>query len=74
MEPFRVIIDEFVYYNRERKFNTEYKLNIINIFNKTFKYQGKKYTLKDIIRIFVKNALESVDNQKKYKEFIYYEG
>lgn len=41
MEPFRVIIDEFVYYNRERKFNTEYKLNIINIFNKTFKYQGK---------------------------------
>lgn len=74
MEPFRVIIDEFVYYNRERKFDTEYKLNIINIFNKTFKYQGKKYTLKDIIRIFVKNTLESVDNQKKYKEFIYYEG
>lgn len=74
MEPFRVIIDEFVYYNRERKFDTEYKLNIINIFNKTFKYQGKKYTLKDIIRIFVKNTLESVDNQKKYKDFIYYEG
>ena len=74
MEPFRVIIDEFVYYNRERKFDTEYKLNIINIFNKTFKYQGKKYTLKDIIKIFVKNTLESVDNQKKYKEFIYYEG
>lgn len=65
MEPFRVIIDEFVYYNRERKFDTEYKLNIINIFNKTFKYQGKKYTLKDIIKIFVKNTLESVDNQKK---------
>ena len=74
MEPFRVIIDEFVYYNQERKFDAEYKLNIINIFNKTFKYQGKKYTLKDIIKIFVKNTLESVNNQNKYKEFIYYEG
>lgn len=74
MEPFRVVIDNFVYYNQERKFDTEYKLDIINILNKTFKYQGKNYTLKDIIKMFVKNTLESINNSKNYKEFIYYEG
>lgn len=74
MEPFRVVIDNFVYYNQKRKFDTEYKLDIINILNKTFKYQGKNYTLKDIIKMFVKNTLESINNSKNYKEFIYYEG
>ena len=47
MEPFRVIIDNFVYFNKDRELNTEYKLDIVNIFNKTYEYQGKKYILKE---------------------------
>lgn len=74
MEPFKVVIDNFVYYNKDKEFNTDYKLNLINIFNKTYKYQNKKYTLKDIIKMYVKNTLESLENTKKYKEFIYDEG
>lgn len=74
MEPFRVVIDNFVYYNQERKLDTEYKLDIINILNGTFKYQGKNYTLKDIIKMFVKNTLESINNSENYKDFIYHEG
>lgn len=74
MEPFRVVIDNFVYYNQERKFDTEYKLDIVNILNGTFQYQGKNYTLKDIIKIFVKSTLESVNNLENYKEFVYHEG
>jgi len=74
MEPFRVVIDNFVYYNQERKFDTEYKLDIVNILNGPFKYQGKNYTLKDIIKMFVKSALESVNNLENYKEFVYHEG
>ena len=74
MEPFRIVIDNFVYYNQERKFDTEYKLDIVNILNGTFKYQGKNYTLKDIIRMFVKNTLESINNSENYKEFVYHEG
>lgn len=74
MEPFRVVIDNFVYYNQERKLNTEYKLDIINILNRTFKYQGKNYTLKNIIKMFVKNTLESINNSENYKDFIYHEG
>lgn len=74
MEPFRIVIDNFVYYNQERKLDTEYKLDIVNILNGTFKYQGKNYTLKDIIRMFVKSTLESINNSENYKEFIYHEG
>lgn len=73
MEPFRVVIDNFVYFNKNRDFDTNYKLDIINIFNNTFNYCGKKYVLKDIIRMFVKSALESVVDINKYKDFVYYE-
>ena len=74
MEPFRVIIDNFVYYNFKREFDSKYKLDIINILNSTYKYLNKNYTLKDIIKIYVKNTLDSVNNIDNYKDFIYYEG
>lgn len=74
MEPFRIIIDNFVYFNSSRELNSNYKLDIINIFNNNFKYQGKKYVLKDIIKMYVKSTLESLKDPEKYKEFIYNEG
>lgn len=72
MEPFRIIIDNFVYFNTDRKFDSKYKLDIINIFNNRFKYMEKMYTLKDIIKMYVKNTL-SFDNDL-YEDFIFYEG
>lgn len=74
MEPFRIIIDNFVYYNQNRELNTEYKLDIINIFNNRYSYEGKNYVLKDIIKMYVKNTLESMDNLENYEEFSIYEG
>ena len=74
MEPFRVIVDNFVYFNQERELNINYKLDLVNILNNTYKYQNKNYTLKDIIGLFVKNTLNNVDNTEEYKDFIYYEG
>ena len=71
MEPFRIIIDSFVYFNKEKEFNTDYKLSIINIFNNYYTYKNKKYTLKDILKMYVKNTLECLDNNKTYQEFIY---
>ncbi len=74
MEPFRCIIDNFIYFNKKRELDSKYKLDIINIFNNTYLYQGKKYTLKDIIKMYVKSTLESIDNIDKYKDFMFYEG
>lgn len=73
MEPFRIIIDNFVYYNKNKKFNTEYKLDLINLLNKVFIYQSKNYTLKDIIKLYVKNTLDSVNSIDNYKGFVFYE-
>ena len=74
MEPFRIIIDNFVYYNQNRKLDKDYKLDIVNIFNNYFLYQNKKYILKDIIKMYIKNTLDCIDNLDNYKGFIYYEG
>ncbi len=71
MEPFRIIIDSFVYYNKQRELDTNFKLDIINIFNNTYTYNNKKYTLKDIIELYVKNTLDIFNNEKEYKDFVY---
>lgn len=73
MEPFRPIIDNFVYFNKEREFNSEYKMDIVNLFNHKFKYANKFYTLKDILKLYIKNTLSYFNEEKEYKEFIYYE-
>ena len=74
MEPFRPIIDNFVYYNQTREFDSKYKLDVINIFNNNYKYLSKNYTLKDIIKMYTKNTLDCLSDNKKYKDFTLYEG
>lgn len=74
MEPFRPIIDNFVYYNQTREFDSKYKLDLINIFNNNYKYLSKNYTLKDIIKMYTKNTLDCLSDNKKYKDFTLYEG
>lgn len=74
MEPFRIIIDNFVYFNQKREFNSSYKMDIVNIFNNKFKYNNKSYVLKDIITLYVKSTLDLFDNSKDYKGFYIYEG
>ncbi len=71
MEPFRVIIDNFVYFNKERELDTNYKMDIVNIFNQPYKFQSKSYSLKDVIKFYVKKTLDSVENTENYKDFIY---
>jgi len=63
IEPFRPVIDEFVYYNKERIFNSEYKQEIINILNKKMYYQNKQLYLSDIIKLYVKNILDCLDEK-----------
>lgn len=71
MEPFRIIIDSFVYYNKDKELDPNFKLDIVNIFNNTYTFNNKKYTLKDIIGLYVKNTLDIFNNNKEYKDFVY---
>lgn len=74
MEPFRIVIDNFVYYNQNREFNSEYKMNIVNVFNEKYKYRGKQYVLKDIIKMYVKSIFDYLESENEYKGFFIYEG
>lgn len=71
MEVFRPVIDNFVFYNKGRKFDAQYKLDLVNLFNKTFPFKNKQYTLKDIIKRYVAVNLESINTQGNYQEFLY---
>ena len=71
--PFRIIIDNFVYFNKDREFNAAYKMDIVNIFNGKYKYNNKQYILKDIIKIYTKNIFDYLENNKKYIGFYVYE-
>ena len=73
MEPFRIIIDNFVWSNKDREFNIDYKIDIINIFNTKFKYNSKQYILKDIIKLYTKNIFDYLENDKTYLGFYIYE-
>lgn len=66
MEPFRVIIDSYVYDNIDKDFDKDFKIGLINILNDKFKFNGRYYTVKDIIKLYTKNVLEG-----KYIEFKY---
>lgn len=71
MEPFRIVIDHFVYHNKERVLDKEYKMDIVNIFNHKFLYNKKTYTLKDIIKFYVRSVFDYIEQGKEWKEFIY---
>ena len=73
MEPFRPIIDEFVYFHQASEFDSNYKLSLIDLFNNKYIYNGKRYVLKDIIKFFVKNTLDFFDEDTEYRDFLYYE-
>ena len=66
MEPFRVLIDSYVFDNVDKEFDKEYKICLINIMNDKYKYNGRYYSVKDIIKLYTKNVLEG-----KYIEFKY---
>ncbi|MDD4053921.1 MAG: type II CRISPR-associated endonuclease Cas1 [Bacilli bacterium] len=76
IEPFRVIVDEYVFYNQDLPFDKNYKLNLVNLLNKKFFYNTKEYFLLDIIRMYVKDVLQAVsdNNISMVREFNLNEG
>lgn len=76
MEPFRVLIDEYVYFHKDDEFNTSYKMNLVNLLNHKYKYQNKNFILSEIISLYTKSILDSLTNNdpKIMRGFNLYEG
>lgn len=61
MEPFRPIIDCFVKSQNLDKFETEEKHQILSILSREFIIDGKRQTLLNTIKIYVKSVIEAIE-------------
>lgn len=62
MEPFRCVVDELVYNNIGRTFDHDYKMELVNLLNKTVKFRGKEAYLSNAIQQYVNCVFSAVSN------------
>lgn len=71
MEPFRILIDEIVYNNLEKNFDSDYKLMLTDVLNKRVNYCGKEYYVSNVIQIYLKKIFDAIE-QKQFSETVLY--
>lgn len=64
MEPFRPIIDEIIYQNRNDTFKVM-KRSIFEIFDNLYSYDGKQMYLTNIISDYIKKVVKELNNEGK---------
>lgn len=67
MEPYRPLIDEIVYNNRELAFEKEFKLKLINVLNNVVKIEEKDQYVNNSIPIFMNSVFEKIENNIENK-------
>lgn len=71
MEPFRPVIDGFVL-SYDESFDSAYKYKLVGLLNEKHQFENKSFYLKDIIRIYTKKTLDSLNdsNLRQIPEFL----
>lgn len=64
MEPFRPIIDQIVYENRNNSF-VKIKRELFTIFSDTFQYNNKEMYLTNIVSDYTKKVIKALNNKGK---------
>lgn len=72
MEPFRVVVDDFVYQNRILAFSSEMKVDLINLLNLRVVIDGQNQYLAKAIEIYTRSFFQALE-EKNAKKFITYE-
>ena len=72
MEPFRTIIDDMVAGFSDDEFKN-YKVAILEVFNKNLLIKGKKYAFEDTISIYCACIFDAIET-KNIKKVCFYEG
>lgn len=62
IEPFRVIVDEFVFRSKDRVFDSDYKHDLINLLNIQISTDEKNVYLHNAISYYVKSTIDALDN------------
>lgn len=63
MEAFRPYVDNIVYENKDKQFDKEYKLKLIDILNGKVKINNGNYYLTNAIGIYVKGIFKALENE-----------
>lgn len=67
MEPFRPLIDEIVYENRELVFGKEFKLKLLNVLNKNVEIDTRNQFVSNAIFQFTNSVLNYMDRNAESK-------
>lgn len=70
IEPFRVIVDEYVFNQGAREFDKDYKFELVGLLNKRVKLD-REYSLHDAIGVYVKNVTDSLDKSRSDTLLLY---
>ncbi len=70
MEPFRCVVDEIVYNNKEKIFDHDYKMLLVDMLNKKFMYNGSSQYFSAIIAQYVNNVF-GVINSREINDLIF---
>lgn len=75
MEPFRCVIDNIVYNNKDRVFDHDYKMELVNILNMTVKFDNKEVYLSNAINLYVNSVFKAINknniNELKFGELLW---
>ncbi|GAA0712784.1 type II CRISPR-associated endonuclease Cas1 [Paraclostridium ghonii] len=63
MEAFRPYVDNLVYENKDKQFDKEYKLKLIDILNRKVKINNGNYYLTNAISMYVKGIFKALENE-----------
>lgn len=67
MEPFRPLVDEIVYNNREIAFGKDFKYELIDLYNKIVTIEGRDQYLSNAVSIFITSVFNFIENSKESK-------
>lgn len=61
MEPFRPVVDDIVYLNKENYFDKEFKLKLIDILNYKVKINNANYYLSNAISLYINSIAKALE-------------
>lgn len=71
MEPFRVLVDEIVFNNIDKTFDSDYKMQLVNVLNKRINYCGREYYVTNAIQIYLDKMFGAIEQRGFITSMIY---
>ncbi len=62
MEPFRILVDDYIFHLNVQSFESEEKIQVVDVLNKKVKIHNKQEQLLQAIKIYVKSVMDTLDS------------